>query len=98
MNTQVRWLLLTLALVGCDRRDDQPPEASEATDTVIVDPAASNRATDTDPLPPPATSPCAGMSGQEAVDCRARERGGEASSPSEPPGEDVEDVEDVEQQ
>ena len=98
MNTQMRWLLLTLlllalVLVACDRRDVQPREASEATDTVIVDPAASDRAVDTDPLPPPATSPCAGLSDQEAADCRARERGGEATPPSEPPGNADEGVE-----
>lgn len=68
-------LLLPIALsaAACDRRDTQPRQASETTDTVILDPAVGDRAA-IDPLPPPATSPCAGLSGQAEAECRERER------------------------
>lgn len=67
-------LLVALAVIGCDRRDLQPRQESGTTDSVILDPAATDPTATVDPLPPPATSPCAGMSGQAEADCRARER------------------------
>ena len=66
--------LVTLAVVACDRRDLQPRQESETTDSVILDPAVSDPTATVDPLPPPATSPCAGLSGQAETDCRVRER------------------------
>lgn len=66
-------LLLVLALSACDRRDIAPRETSETTDTVIIDPGATVP-DQTGPLPPPATSPCAGLSGAAEAECRAREQ------------------------
>ncbi|MBA2237460.1 MAG: hypothetical protein H0W24_01985 [Lysobacter sp.] len=80
-------LLLAGTLSSCDRRDDQPREVSETTDTVILDPAAADAGATTDPLPPPAMSPCHQMSGQAETECRERERAGEPRRPGELPRE-----------
>ncbi|MDQ3288808.1 MAG: hypothetical protein M3Q42_11230 [Pseudomonadota bacterium] len=70
-------LVLAASLTACDRRDDQRRDVSETTDTVILEPAATDAGATTDPLPPPATSPCHGMTGEAQVDCLERERAGE---------------------
>ena len=73
-----------LASVACDRRELQPRQESTTTDSVILDPAATASNASLDPLPPPATSPCAGMSGPAEADCRAREsarRAGDMPTP-----------------
>lgn len=88
-------LLAALAVVACDRRDLQPRQESQTTDTVIVDPAVTDPTAVLDPLPPPATSPCAGMSGQAEADCRARERArraGDMPPPGDTPASDPEDI------
>lgn len=77
-----------LAAVACDRRDLQPRQESATTDSVILAPAVTDPALD--PLPPPATSPCAGMSGQAEVDCRARESARRAGDMP-PPGDTTAD-------
>lgn len=77
-------LLLALGLSACDRRDDQPLEASDTTDTVILDPTATDAGATTDPLPPPATSPCHGLTGEVSTECRERERAGVPREPGEP--------------
>lgn len=79
-----------LAAVACDRRDLQPRQESETTDSVILDPAATDPTAALDPLPPPATSPCAGMSGQAEADCRASERARRAGDVP-PPGDTTAD-------
>lgn len=87
-------LLLALGLTACDRRDDQPLETSETTDTVILDPTATDAGATADPLPPPATSPCHGLTGEAEAECRERERAGVPRQPGEPQG-DAEDGADV---
>ena len=79
-------LLLTLGVSACDRRDDQPREASRTTDTTILDPTATDAGSTTDPLPPPATSPCHGLTGAAEAECRQRESAGVARRPQ-PQGE-----------
>ena len=83
-------LLAALAAVACDRRDVQPQQESGTTDTVILDPAVTDPSAALDPLPPPATSPCAGMSGQAEVDCRERESARRAGDMP-PPGDTTAD-------
>ena len=78
-------LLAALAVIACDRRDLQPRQESETTDSVILDPAVTDPTATVHPLPPPTTAPCAGLSGQAEVDCRAREsepRAGDMPRPS----------------
>lgn len=74
MNALLPWMLIALALVACDRRDVQTPEASDTTDTVVADPATAPPADSTDPLPPPATAACAGLTGEVEAACAERER------------------------
>lgn len=87
LKTGLSCLLLALGLVACDRREAQPVEASETTDTVILDPTAPDAGATTDPLPPPATSPCHGLTGEASTVCRERERPGLPREPGEPPAE-----------
>lgn len=72
-------LLVACLAAACDRRAAQPIEASDTTDTTIADAATTPAATATDPLPPPATSACAGLTGDALGNCRQRERA--ASTP-----------------
>lgn len=80
-------LLLAWGLSACDRRDDQRRDVSETTDTVILQPAATDAGATTDPLPPPATSPCHDMTGEAQTECRKRERAGVPRRPGESPME-----------
>lgn len=72
-------LLITLALVACDRREVQPIEASDTTDTVMAEPApapptTSGEAISGEQMLPPSTSACAGLTDEAEADCLERER------------------------
>jgi hypothetical protein len=89
MKTVMLWLLVTLALVACDRRREYPsPDESDTTDTVVADPAQAPPSDSSDPLPPPATSACAGLTGEAEADCLERERAGSEPAPTGDPEDD----------
>lgn len=87
-------LLITLALVACDRREVQPIEASDATtDTVVTEPEPapapiSGEAISGEQVPPPSTSACAGLTGEAEADCLERESMEGESPPIEDPNEE----------
>ncbi|MGH8074482.1 MAG: hypothetical protein ACREO4_10470 [Lysobacter sp.] len=85
MNIRTVAVVLPMLLVigaSCDRRDAEPIEPSETTDTVVDDTAATAPTSTI----PSATESCAGLTGDAETDCltRATDEAVPAAPPVEP--------------
>lgn len=89
-------ILFAVGLAACDRRDAEPIEPSDTTDTVVVEtPATVTPATPAPEAtaPPPTTDACAGLTGEAEADCQTRNNDGlpPASPPVNPEEEEASD-------
>lgn len=77
-------VLLAASVAACDRRDAEPIEPSDTTDTVVDEPPATT--TPATPVPE-ATAPasttdaCAGLTGEAEADCLMRSNDGLPPTP-----------------
>lgn len=81
-------VLFAVGVAGCDRRDVEPIEPSDTTDTV-VDETPATPAPDTpapttpapEATPPAASETCAGLTGEAEADCLMRNNDGLPPTP-----------------
>lgn len=81
--------VLSLSMLGCDRRDAEPVEPAGTADTAMVDTPSATMPTDTTTTTPPTTSAgaCEGLTGQALTDC-LNQAGPTMSDPTAPPADD----------